>query len=765
MIKRFFAPSALKITLTITIAFLALYVRSYIGDNKGAFLELMDKQIVDILIRSRGNTLKANNVAIAAIDSKSIDYFGQWPWTRDMMAKLLHELQTYYEIKVIGYDILFSEPDTNDSTAEKVLNRFHRLASRAVGQSTKLQDDLKKIRSRVSSEVNNDAKFGAELSSWNNVVLGYFFFMAGSTEANQVRHLTEEQLNEFAKRIENSEITIIQGAEYLNYTPMYEGAAVEANIPLLNSKNNLNGFFNFALDSEDGTVRRGLMVIRYEDNYFPSLSLQMLRMYYGNPPIRMVVNEGGIEAVYLGEKRIDTDSDGSVMINYRGAAYTFPHYSVYDIINHIVPKENLKDKIVVLGATETGVYDLRSTPVGSAFPGVEIHANLIDNIIQDDYFHRSDFVHFLSFFLILVFGLIVGLVLSKLTALPGLIFSIVLLIGFVGANVWYLNAAGTWVSFVYVIGVITFNWFAIVLFKFFGEEKDKRFIKGAFQQYLSPKVIDQLVDDPKMLKLGGEKRELTAFFSDVQGFSTISESISPEELVELLNEYLTAMTDIIMKYDGTVDKFEGDAVIAFFGAPISYPDHATRACLASLEMQEKMVEMRKNWKRQGRHELFIRIGLNTGDMVVGNMGSAYRMDYTMMGDAVNLASRLEGVNKEYKTFTLISEFTYQEAKDNIAVRELDLIRVVGKNEPIRIFEVLGEKGDVAPDRVKAYRFFSKGLQLYRQQNWEESRKYFFHANKLLKGDGASQVFFERCKQFSAKPPGKDWDGVYQMSSK
>jgi len=352
-----------------------------------------------------------------------------------------------------------------------------------------------------------------------------------------------------------------------------------------------------------------------------------------------------------------------------------------------------------------------------------------------------------------------------LSALPGLVFSIVLLLGFVAANVWYLFSQGTWISFVYVIGVITFNWFAIVLFKFFGEEKDKRFIKSAFQQYLSPKVIDQLVDDPKMLKLGGEKKEITAFFSDVQGFSTISESLPPEELVELLNEYLTAMTDIIMKYDGTVDKFEGDAVIAFFGAPITYPDHATRACMASLEMQEKMIEMRKNWKRQGKHELFVRIGVNTGEMVVGNMGSAYRMDYTMMGDAVNLAARLEGVNKEYKTYTIVSEYTYSEAKENIEVRELDSIRVVGKNEPIRIYEVLSEKDDISPDKTKAYRFYAKGLQLYRNKSWDEAKKYFFHANKLLKGDGASQIFFERCKQFMAKPPGKDWDGVYQMSTK
>jgi adenylate cyclase len=420
---------------------------------------------------------------------------------------------------------------------------------------------------------------------------------------------------------------------------------------------------------------------------------------------------------------------------------------------------------VILGATETGIYDLSTTPFGTAFPGVEVHANLIDNILSDDYLYQSDFIHFLSFLLILFSGLIIGLILTKLRALQGLIFSLLYLVGYFTGNLWLLFNERTWTSFVYVLGVILVNWFAIVLFKFFGEEKDKRFIKGAFQQYLSPKVIDQLVDDPGLLELGGEKREITAFFSDVQGFSTISESLSPEELVELLNEYLTAMTDIVMKYDGTVDKFEGDAVIAFFGAPITYDDHAARACMASLEMQQKLIEMRANWKKLGKHQLYVRIGLNTGFMVVGNMGSAYRMDYTMMGDGVNLAARLEGVNKQYGTFTMISDFTYEAAKEHIEVRELDLIRVVGKNEPVRIYEVMGKKGEVDKEQLKAARYFSKGLQLYRSQKWVEAAKYFAHSNKMFKKDTASQVFFERCKSFEKNSPGKNWDGVYQMATK
>ncbi|MBU2645178.1 adenylate/guanylate cyclase domain-containing protein [bacterium] len=763
MIKKLLRPSGYKISITITLIFILIYGYSFLGYGSGSILDLLDKQVIDFSMRSRGNTLENDEVAIVAIDTKAIDNFGQWPWKRDVMARLLHELETFYEIKVMGYDVLFSEPDANDISSQYALDLFYTLAAKENRNTPEIIHGLRQIRTRISAEVNNDAKFGAELSKWNNVVLGYFFFLSASLE--QIKHLTVKKLDESAALIENSEITIIQGAEHLEWLPIPEGRAVEANIRELNYRNALNGYFNVVPDIEDGTIRRIPMVIKYRDMYFPSLDLQIVRRYLGNDPIRMVVNEGGIEGFALGKKWIQTASDGTVMINFRGPAYTFPHYSVFDVINHKIAKEKLKDKIVILGATETGIYDLRTTPFGSAFPGVEVHANLIDNLLRDDYLYQSDFINFMSFLMILFSGLIIGLILTKLRALQGLIFSLLYLVGYFAGNLWLLFNERTWTSFVHVLGVILVNWFAIVLFKFFGEEKDKRFIKGAFQQYLSPKVIDQLVNDPGLLKLGGEKREITAFFSDVQGFSTISESLTPEELVELLNEYLTAMTDIVMKYDGTVDKFEGDAVIAFFGAPVTYPDHAVRACLASLEMQQKLVEMRANWKQHDKHQLYVRIGLNTDQVVVGNMGSAYRMDYTMMGDGVNLAARLEGVNKQYGTYTLISEYTHNAAKDHIEVRELDMIRVVGKKAPVRIFEVLGKKGEVSAERLKAARYFSKGLQLYRAQNWHDAIKYFGHTNKLFKGDGASQVFVERCKKFMENQPAKNWDGVYQMASK
>jgi adenylate cyclase len=305
----------------------------------------------------------------------------------------------------------------------------------------------------------------------------------------------------------------------------------------------------------------------------------------------------------------------------------------------------------------------------------------------------------------------------------------------------------------------------VTLYRYATEEAEKRFIKGAFGQYMSPIVIDQLMDDPSKLNLGGEKKVLTAFFSDIQSFSSFSEKMEPDELVQFLNIYLTEMCDIILKYDGTIDKFEGDAIIAFFGAPIDFPDHAERASLCSAEIQAAMENFRIEWAKDGWPAVHMRIGLNTGDIVVGNMGSRDRMDYTMMGDAVNLAARLEEAAKQYKIYSMISEFTYEAAKDVIDVRELDSTRVVGKELPVRVYEILGKKGEVEEKKLKAARTFEVGLKLYREQKFEEAKKTFEDALKINPEDGPSIIFIDRCEDFIDSPPGEVWDGVYVMTKK
>jgi len=350
------------------------------------------------------------------------------------------------------------------------------------------------------------------------------------------------------------------------------------------------------------------------------------------------------------------------------------------------------------------------------------------------------------------------------------------LVGFYLGNQELFNR-GIWINLVYPSLQIIVVYISMTSFNYFQETKQKKFIRGAFGQFLSPKVVQKLVENPDLLKLGGNQTRLTAFFSDVAGFSGISEKLTPKQLVDLLNEYLTAMTDIILKYDGTIDKYEGDAIIAFWGAPIINPDHGLKACMAALEMQEKLAAMRKEWKKQGKDELYVRMGINTGLMVVGNMGSTARMDYTMMGDHVNLASRLEGVNKVYGTNIMISNFTYEDIKEQLAVRELDRIQVVGKNEPVSIYELINKKGQISDAEKKVYDLFAHALAAYRERDWVKAEELFQGVLALKPDDAPAKTFLDRCEQFqfvnkngrrkSDKEtlPGPGWDGVYKMTSK
>ena len=759
MLKKLFGLSGFKIALLITGLLLVHFFSVMLGFNEHSFVSLLDKKVVDFVQAARTPGGVDSPVVIAAIDTKSVDKYGRWPWPRARMAELLKQLREYYGAKVVGFDIVFSEPDPNDVTTAEVLKHYSQEVKTLNPNSKEHLKQVDRIYQKLADDLSNDSNFGKELAQTPGVVNGYFFF----ANLERLGHLTQAELSKSAKMIEGSAIKVIHGMNHLEFAPVYQVGAVESNIAQLSPKGSQAGYFNVFPDPEDGTVRRVHLVLQYGEQYYPSLDLQILRRYYDDAPIKMLVNESGIEAFLVGEQRIDTASDGSVMINYRGPAFTFPNYSVWDLINRKVDKDALRDKIVLLGATEVGVFDLRTSPVGVDFPGVEVHANLLDNLIYGDYFYLSDFTQVLTLAVVLVLGLFLGLVLPRLRALPGALLVLVLGGGFFYANYWSVENNQTWISFVYVLLTILLNWLGIMLFQYFGEEKDKRFIKGAFGQYLSPEIIEELVKNPRSLQLGGEQREITAFFSDVQGFSTISEALTPKELVELLNEYLTVMTDIIMRHGGTVDKFEGDAIIAFFGAPVVQADHALRCALASLEMQTRLGEMRAQWEKEARPELYMRIGINSDVAVVGNMGSAQRMDYTMMGDGVNLAARLEGVNKQYKCFTMISQNTKEAIGDACETRELDLIRVVGKSEPIRIYELIAPKGQLNEEIAKRNKYFAKALKLYRAQDWTEAAKYFSHCAK--QGDPTGQVFLDRCKQFLKSPPPKNWDGVYQMTSK
>lgn len=419
-------------------------------------------------------------------------------------------------------------------------------------------------------------------------------------------------------------------------------------------------------------------------------------------------------------------------------------------------------KIVILGDTSEVSHDIFDTPAGEVY-GVEVLADTMATLLKGaPLVSASLWAEILVG--IIIFILLIYTALIQDPKLRSLAFMI-LLAGYLFFTSYAYVALDTVFSMSYLLSAVILGYTVINLYLYVQERKQKSFIKGAFSQYLSPQVIDIIVDDPSKLSLGGERKEMTAYFSDVQKFSTISESLEPEELVQLLNEYLTEMCDIISSHNGTIDKFEGDAIIAFWGAPLNQSNHAQLACFASIDMQNRLVEMRRQWKEEGKNQLLVRMGLNSGNMVVGNMGSEQRMDYTMMGDAVNLAARLEGANKFYGTFSMISEFTYDKVADVVDCRELDLVRVVGKNEPIRIYELLDRKNRVTGKQADLVDAYMNGLELYKQMKFADAVEAFNKAIKIHPKDGPSNTYMERCKRFMASPPDENWDGVFTHTEK
>lgn len=425
--------------------------------------------------------------------------------------------------------------------------------------------------------------------------------------------------------------------------------------------------------------------------------------------------------------------------------------------------ETLANNLTVIGLTATGTQDIGVTPTSAEFWMVGVYHNLVNMFLQGKYIHLMPV--WLHYFLVFVLSIALAVWINLLSAKRSLLA--------IAAGVFLVNVMAFGLFALFRLGTdqLGFNLAVLVPsltitgIKFLKEESQKRFIKSAFSQYLSPDVIENIVDNPSLLQLGGETREITSFFSDVAGFSTISEKLTAQQLTSLLNEYLTEMTNIVLENKGTVDKYEGDAIISFFGAPMSLENHAYSCCLTAVQMQKRLEVLREKWRSEGRDELYVRIGMNSGNAMVGNMGSTMRMDYTAMGDTINLASRLEGANKYYKTYTMISSRTYEMIKDAFEVRELDKIRVVGKNEPITVYELLDLKGQLPEDKKRIIDLYHEGLALFRQKEWKKAEVKFKEALKIDKADGPSTIFAERCKEFQKTPPGANWDGVYKLGGK
>ena len=711
---------------------------------------LLELKAYDLKVSARGTHNLSDQVVIVAIDEKSLAQEGRWPWPRTRIADLIDKLSESGSAS-IGLDMFFPEKDTyvplshvKSELKKKNLKEF----------------DSEKLARWLDEVGDSDAKLAKAIERSERTVLGFFVFSSKEQTKGVFNEVSQKELD----LLDFSQYSLIQkaNAEDINIS-LRSIYAVGLNLPVLMNAANSAGFVSF-LPDQDGVIRSVPLVQSYNEYVFPPLSLQLLKEATKlNSLVRMESNR--VSEVKLGDRPFPINAQGDFLINFYGPGNTFKQVSAADVLSGEAGAAELEGKIVIVGATAAATHDLHTTPYGPLFPGVEVHATITENFLQGDFLQRPAWVPMLDLAMIVGTGLLLGVISLYFRAYGMAILLGVGIGGYLLVDFYLFTQKGWWIHTVYPVLSQLWVYFSITLYRFAFEEKERRFIKSAFSQYLAPAVVDRLVENPQLLKLGGERKVLTAFFSDVAGFSSIAEQLKAEELVDLLNVYLTDMAQIIMRYEGTVDKYEGDAIIAFFGAPIDFKDHATRTCFAAIDMQKRLAELREQWKRDGKHELFMRIGINTGQVVVGNMGSVDRMDYTMMGDSVNLAARLEGVNKQYQTYTMISEFTYEMAKDDIEARELDSIRVVGKKEPIKIYELLGRKDEMDGFVRLILPHFHKGLEHYKSRQWEEGINCFEKALNLYEDDGPSLTYFERCITFQNHPPPSDWDGVFAMRTK
>ena len=507
--------------------------------------------------------------------------------------------------------------------------------------------------------------------------------------------------------------------------------------------------------------------MEFQGSFYPSLDVAAVMAYtdVSLDQVKVILNPSGVERITVGKLVIPTDRRGFVQLDYDGPAGTFPTYSLADVVQRRLNKELFRNRLVLIGVTATGIYDMALTPFPQIpYPGVEVHATMIDDLLYQHFIRRGLPECLTDIALIVLFSLGAGALVSVLNPWRATLVLAGSLILCFGLTYYLFAHYRMWVADFLPMTTLGVTYAGIVSYRFFFEEGQKRKVRSAFSQYLHPGLIAQMLNNPEGLQLGGEEKELTALFSDIRGFTTLSENLTPSQLVDLLNEYLSEMTELIFKNWGTLDKYIGDAIMAFWGAPYPQTDHALRACRTGVEMLQTLQRLQAGWAARGVPQLAIGIGINTGPMLVGNMGSKRRKNFTVMGDSVNLASRLEGINRQFGTNLIISESTFLQVKGQFVARELDLIRVKGKTRPVKVYELLGAAAESDQYRDLVSRF-EKGLEAYRSGLWKTAREIFQDLLHDHPEDGPSQVFSARCHELLMQPPEGSWDGVFVMKSK
>jgi adenylate cyclase len=801
-LKSLLSPNSFSITSAIIILVIVLFFFEV------PIFNLIELKTFDLRFKWRSYQKASPAIVTAVIDEKSLDKEGRWPWPRSKIAALVNKLSDG-GAKVVGFDLTFTDVDENSNLG--LLNALDGEIQSLRIQDKGLLDFIEKNKLQVDNDL---ALANAIKASKAKIILSHFFY---KTEKKLGYEISREEIENRVARIKGSVYPLIRRVgKNTSYTDLVLSEinqyAPEASLEMFSNAAANSGFINEEPE-DDGIVRYSPLALKLGDDAFTSFAVQCAWQYLDNPNLILRIAEYGIEGINIGDQVIPTDERGRLLINYLGPpGVTFTSFSITDILNdRNIPEGSFKDKIVIVGSTATGANDLRNTPFSGTHPGLEVHATVIDNILKNDFISKPTWAKIYDVLAIIILGTLIGFIIPRSGAIAGLGTTAGLIVMQIIGSRWLFSQYGFWVNMVYPLLTIILTYTSLTAYHYLIEEKSKKFLHSTFSNYLSPELIQEMVSTNTMPELGGESRVLTAFFTDIQQFSVFSEMLTAHQLVELLNEYLSAMTDIIIRERGTLDKYEGDAIIAFFGAPMHIPDHPLRACRVAVTMQSTLMNLRGKWKSEKQlpgsptrnmrnvspeawlpgdkwpivvHGMKMRIGINSGEIVVGNMGSSMRKNYTMMGDSVNLAARLEAGAKQFGIYTVASENTLnmeyinekgekERAMDQVEARFIDTITVVGKSEPVNIYEVCAMKGGLTTLEKRLFDIFDRGIRCYRNMQWDDAIKYFQEAEKIERiPDGAttpSEVYIRRCLAFKKNPPvcapGQKWDCVFRMTKK
>ncbi|MBI5660393.1 MAG: adenylate/guanylate cyclase domain-containing protein [Nitrosomonadales bacterium] len=714
------------------------------------FIQRLDDILYDYRLRLTMSQKADSRIVILDIDEKSLKEEGRWPWSRDRLALLMDKLFDGYGVAVAGFDVVFAEKD--ESSGFKVLQELGRNQLREVPQ-------FHSVLAQIKPQLDYDNLFAGKIKN-RKVVLGYYFTNSASGAEKNVSGALPGAVFQ-PGTFKGRPIGFVRWDGYGGNLPELQQSAAGA------------GHFNPLVDP-DGEVRRVPMIAEYNGAYYESLSLAVVRTLLGDAKLApgyatsKSANYAGLEwldvATAQGALRIPVDRDVSTLVPYRGGRGSFRYISAADVLHDRIPQAELQNKIVLIGTSAPGLMDMRSTPVAAVYPGVEIHANMVDGILNQNLKQKPPYVLGAEVVLLLVTGVALSVILPLLTPVKATLLAIAALAGTLAGNLMIWHFAGLALPLAGGVVMILCLFALDMSYGYFVEARTKRQITGLFGQYVPSELVDEMSKNPEQVSMEGDSREMTILFSDVRGFTTISEKLDARELTLLMNEFLTPLSRVVYKHRGTIDKYMGDCIMAFWGAPLHDAEHAKHAILAGIEMQQKLRELQPQFKERGWPEIHIGVGINTGRVSVGNMGSEVRVAYTVMGDAVNLASRLEGITKQYGAGVIVGENTKNAVAD-FAYRELDLVRVKGKDKPVAIYEPLGLNGQVDKAALDELKLFHQVLKLYRKQDWDQAELQLYNLQRMAPGCALYRIYAERVAYFRGNPPGAEWDGVFVFQTK